>query len=405
MTVAAPGPGAAPPAPARWSVYVHFPYCAKRCAYCDFATAAVREIPRERYTQAVLQELALRTATLRPAPIDTVFFGGGTPSLWGAVHIGAVLHWLDGWGGIARDAEVTLEANPGVLEAGDLDGYAAAGINRVSVGIQALDADRLRWLDRVHDVAAAHTTLADLARLLANGRLHSASADLMFGVPGQTTADLARDVAAVLGAGVPHLSAYALTVEPGTPLHVKVERGLTARPDDDAQAEQLDALPDLVAPWGLQRYEVSNFARPGQEGRHNLAYWRGNFWLAVGMGAHGFVPGALHAMDLAGTRYGNVRDHTAWLDALAQGRLAEAMREDIDLATHLTERVMTGLRLREGVDLEALAVRVGPAAVAALRGRVALARARRVPIELDGHTLRVAPDAMRMLDAVVRAVA
>ena len=391
--------------PSCWSVYVHFPYCAKRCAYCDFATAAVRDIPRDRYTRAILRELALRTATLEPAPIATVFFGGGTPSLWGPAHVGTVLRWLDDWGGLAADAEVTLEANPGVLEAGDLDGYAAAGIHRVSVGIQSLDAGRLRWLDRVHDVAAARATLADLGRLLARGRLRSASADLMFGVPGQTAADLAHDVAGVLDSGVPHLSAYALTVEAGTPLQVRVERGLTARPDEDAQADQLDALPGLVAPWGLQRYEVSNFARIGHEGRHNLAYWRGNFWLAVGMGAHGFVPASTHDPRHAGTRYGNVRDHEAWLDALEGGRVAEALHEDIDLDAHLTERVMTGLRLSEGVDLVALADRVGLARVDALRARVVLAQARRVPVELAGDRLQVAPSAVRLLDAVVRAVA
>ena len=299
--------------PAIRHVYIHFPYCLHRCGYCDFATTVARVVPRERYLQHILTELEMRAASQQFAPLETVFFGGGTPSLWGPAAIAAVLDWLNRRAGFAENPEITLEANPGALESGDLAAYATAGITRVSVGIQALHDARLRALDRLHDAAAARQTLAQLGDLLATGRLRSANADLIFGVPGQTLLDLRTDVAGILDYGLSHLSAYSLTVESGTPLAAQVKRGLVARPDDDLQATMLDALPGMLAPYGLARYEVSNYARPGHPSRHNLAYWTGRYYLAVGVGAHGFLPepGAV------GLRYGNSRKHERWMAALA----------------------------------------------------------------------------------------
>lgn len=388
-----------PPRAGRWHVYIHFPYCLRRCAYCDFATAVARDIPREAYLKAVLRELAERTATLQPAPVDSVFFGGGTPSLWGASYVGKVLEWLDNWSGIRDDAEVTLEANPGAAEAGDLLAYTQVGIRRISVGIQALDDVRLRALDRLHDADGARRTLRNLAELLQGGRLQSASADLLFGAPGQTMADLKADVSAVLGYGLPHLSAYSLTVEPDTPLHERVARGLQKPPDDGLQAEMLEAMPQLVAPWGLQRYEVSNFAQPGHESRHNLAYWTGRHYLAAGLGAHGFVPAA----GLCGLRYGNERAHKTWWHAAESGRTAESFRETIDADDHLTERLLTGLRLRDGIDLDALARDVGAERVAALRARVD--RHPELEVEVAAQALRLTEAGWPWLDRVVRVLA
>lgn len=395
-----PSPVARPaPREGVWHVYVHFPYCLRRCAYCDFATAVARDIPREAYLQAVLRELAERTAELTPAPIASVFFGGGTPSLWGAGPVGQVLQWLDRWAGIARDAELTLEANPGAAEAGDLLAYTHAGINRISVGIQALDDARLKKLDRLHNAGGARRTLAALGDLLQAGRLHSASADLLFGAPDQTMADLQADVRGVLDHGLPHLSAYSLTVEPDTPLHERVARGLQPAPDDGLQADMLDALPALVAPYGLVRYEVSNYARPGHESRHNLAYWTGRHYLAVGLGAHGFLP----AHNLCGERYANERQHKAWWQAAEQGRTAQAFSEPIDADDHLTERLLTGLRLRDGLDLAALRRDVGEARVAALLERAA--RQPQLPLLVTPAQLRLADDGWPWLDRVVRALA
>jgi oxygen-independent coproporphyrinogen-3 oxidase len=384
-----------------WSIYIHFPYCVRRCAYCDFATTVAREPPREAYREAILAELEQRTAALPRGPIATVFFGGGTPSLWGAQHVGAVLAWLDRWGGLSSDAEVTLEANPGTLEAGDLPAYAAAGVTRVSVGVQALADDRLRALDRAHDAAAAHATLRTLGELLAAGKLASANADLIYGGPGQGVEEAASDVATVLGYGLPHLSAYALTVETGTPLAERVHRGLQQAPDEDLLADILHALPAWTATCGLARYEVSNFARPGHACRHNLAYWQGHHYLAVGVGAHGFVP----AEGMAGLRYGNSRDHRRWFEGVRSGTLAEDLREPIDADCHLTERLLTGLRLTDGLDLAALAADVGRQRVERLRARAAQVIAAGEPVALVDHHLRVQPNAWHRLDGLVLALA
>lgn len=381
-------------------VYVHFPYCLHRCAYCDFATTTARVIPRERYLAAILRELALRTPDLTPAPLRSVFFGGGTPSLWGPANVGKVLAWLTAWAGLRADAEVTLEANPGALESGDLAAYAAAGINRVSVGIQALDDGRLRQLDRLHDASAARQTLDELAALLSSGALRSASADLIFGVPGQTLADLRADLTQILDRGLPHLSAYALTVEPGTPLARQVQKSQVPAPDEALQTRMLDWLPDATAPWGLRRYEVSNYAKPGDESRHNLAYWTGKHYLAVGVGAHGFVPHAGHV----GRRYGNTRKHDAWLRASESDTVAEDLNELISPAQHLDERLLTGMRLAVGVDLSALERDLGSPAAAQVIARSKAGRDRGDLWMNDGH-LGVEPAALRRLDSLVAELA
>ena len=381
-------------------VYVHFPYCLHRCAYCDFATTTARTIPRERYLAAILRELTRRTEPLTPAPLESVFFGGGTPSLWGPANVGAVLAWLRQWAGLTAEAEVTLEANPGALESGDLAAYADVGVTRVSVGIQALDDARLRQLDRLHDAASARQTLDELGRLLASGALRGANADLIFGVPGQTTADLRADLSQILDRGLPHLSAYALTVEPGTPLARQVRNGLVSPPDEALQTQMLDWLPDAVAPWGLARYEVSNYAQPGSESRHNLAYWTGRYYLAVGVGAHGFLPLSGHV----GQRYGNTRKHEAWLRATEQDQAAQDVEETIDAAQHLDERLLTELRLTAGLRLDALTTDLGAVATngVLLRAKAGLDRG---DFWLrDGH-LGVQPGALRRLDSLIAELA
>jgi len=385
--------------PTAWSVYIHFPYCLRRCAYCDFATTVVRDIPREAYLAAVLAELRLRTRDLPPMPVQTVFFGGGTPSLWGERPVAAVLAWLDAWGGLCADAEVSLEANPGASQAGALGAFAAAGVNRISIGVQALDDLRLLALDRLHDAATALATLAELRALLASGRLRSASADLIFGAPGQTRADLDSDVQRVLDHGLPHLSVYGLTVEPGTPLHRRVAAGLQPPPDEDTQADMLAALPERCASYQLYRYEVSNYAQTDHRCRHNLAYWSGRYYLAVGVGAHGFLPAP--DRPLVGRRYGNSRNHQKWMAALARGGRAEELTEDIDAATHLTERVLTGLRLTEGLDLDALRRDVGHGLVDGLQERAARAIRRGRPLRMAGSRLVIPQTALHLMDTLV----
>lgn len=384
-----------------WSVYVHFPWCLKRCAYCDFATSVAVEIPRQAYLASVIKELEIRAAQLQPAPIATVFFGGGTPSLWGAAAVGQILHWLNRWGGLAADAEITLEANPGAAEVGDLQAYAQAGINRVSAGIQSLNAERLRWLDRVHDADQARATIDRLAAMVGSGTLKSASCDLIFGVPGQSLAELQGDVDTVLAAGIPHLSAYSLTVEPNTPLAQRVARQQVAAPDEELSATMLEALPAMVASAGLQRYEVSNFAREHHRSRHNWAYWTGAHYLAVGVGAHGFVP----QDGSCGMRYGNRRSATAYMRALEGSRLAQEFTETISPTEHYTELVMTGLRLAAGVNLHTLDQYAGAGAADRLRSNAAKTGLLGLELNEINGFMAVAPQALLHLDRIVRAVA
>ncbi|MCO4764024.1 MAG: radical SAM family heme chaperone HemW [Myxococcales bacterium] len=378
------------------AVYVHFPWCLHRCSYCDFATTAHRDPPREDYRSLIIKELGLRTETWRPKGVRTVFFGGGTPSLWGADNIAAVLQAIDAWSPIAGGAELTLEANPGALESGDLSAYVSAGINRVSVGVQATDDDRLRALDRLHDAASARATLAELAELIASGKLASASADLLFGAPGQSMADLHADVRAIMAYGLPHLSAYALTLEEGTPLSKMVQRGLAKPPNDDRQAEMLLALPEWLREWGLERYEVSNFARPGFESRHNLVYWQGGPYLALGVGAHGFVPSA--AAVTVGDRYGNHRSSALWMAQMTEGRLAEVEREPIDAVTHRDELVLTGLRLRQGLDVRAARHRLGAKLCDQLLTRANSLIEQGAPLTVTDGWLRVQAHGVHQLD-------
>ncbi len=387
------------------SVYIHFPFCRHRCAYCDFATVAANVIPRDTYTEAIVEELRLRTRTWPRSRIETVYFGGGTPSLWGDAGVGAVLDWLNDWGGIADAAEITLEANPGVTDAADLRSYLDVGVNRFSVGVQALADERLRRLDRVHDAATARRTIDTLADLLASGRLASASVDLILGGPGQDLASLRNDVDIILDADLPHLSVYALTVEDGTPLAEQVARGLAKSPDDGLQADMLDALPRWLADADLRRYEVSNFARRGHESRHNMAYWIGASYLAVGVGAHGFesLAGGPTTTERLGRRYGNHRLLRDWMADVKAGREPEAFAESIDVDTHVHERLLTGLRLTDGFDVASMRGFAGDKRCDALL-EAANGIGRAGGLFVAGERIRATADAFVHLDGVVVAL-
>ncbi len=384
-----------PPQP--WSVYVHFPFCRHRCAYCDFATVAAQVIPRKAYTEAIISELELRTVDLAPAPIKTVFFGGGTPSLWGAQHIAKVLGWLDDWGTLQPDAEITVEANPGATDHDALTALADVGVTRLSVGVQAFDDQRLHRLDRIHDADSARATLRHVSALLDAGKLQSASADLILGGPGQDLDALHTDVDTLVGFGLPHLSIYALTVEVGTPLSEQINRGLATPPDEGVQAQMLAALPDWLARADLHRYEVSNFAVVGHESRHNMSCWMGDPYLAVGVGAHGFVPKSGHI----GRRYGNHRSFHKWRAALAESRPPEAFEEQIDAAMHADERLLTGLRLSRGVDVSSWRQWAGQARIDRLLRAARQMQADDKPIVVDNEVIRTCGKGLLVLDGLV----
>ena len=334
------------------SVYVHFPWCAKKCPYCDFATRKrpADAIPHEAYADAVLRELALR-GDLRGRRLASVFFGGGTPSLWAAEALGRVL------AGIRRafeaetsDLEVTAECNPQSLTAAQARGFAAAGVNRLSVGVQSLRDDQLRFLGRLHDRDEALRALGD-----ACAAVPRVSADLMFGLPKQRAMD--AEIDAVLATGVEHVSAYSLTIEPGTQFGELRRLGrLEVAPDDDV-ARLFQAAEHRFGAGGFAHYEVSNYARPGAEARHNQHYWRGGDYLALGAAAVGCLSEGTRAR-----RYRNVTDGDAYLATVEEAEGAadvEGWEETLGPDERVQEALMLGLRTTEGVDLGALGARIG----------------------------------------------
>jgi oxygen-independent coproporphyrinogen-3 oxidase len=341
---------------ARLGVYVHFPYCLSKCPYCDFASTVSKQIPQERYTRCVLDELSLRArspgwSALRGRAADSVFFGGGTPSLWDPRHVGEVLDAIAQTVGIASGAEVTLEANPGASDESRFADYRKAGVNRLSIGVQSFQQKTLTALGRAHDPATAERAFHS-ARAAGFENL---SLDFIFGVHGQTLEEARSDARRAASLSPDHLSAYALTLDRESlaeevPLAKQLLRGEVHLPPDEAVVEMGQAVRTAFAQAGLARYEISNFARPGAHSRHNALYWTGGDYLALGVGATGF---------LEGRRYSNHRSAEKYLAAVERGECPEASVEAIGRRERFEERLAMGLRLTCGVDLAATCEQFG----------------------------------------------
>src|SRR5699024_1009869 len=259
-------------------LYVHLPWCVKKCPYCDFNSHRVRgDMPEHGYVDALLADLKIAAPDDETRPIDSIFFGGGTPSLFSTRALALLIDAAAARLTVAPDCEITLEANPGASEHGRFGAYRDAGVNRISLGVQSLDDGCLRRLGRVHDAAAA---LAAIDAIQAAG-FERMNCDLMFGLPGQTPELAAADVAGIIERVPGHVSYYQLTLEPGTPFHHRPP----ARPDDDAIADIFEHSADLLRAAGMQQYEVSAWAMPGHACRHNRNYWQFGDYLAIGAGA------------------------------------------------------------------------------------------------------------------------
>jgi putative oxygen-independent coproporphyrinogen III oxidase len=336
-----------------FGLYVHVPYCAARCDYCDFNTYVAPAGERARWRAAAIAEVALAARVLgRRVPVDTVFFGGGTPTLLPPGDLLAVLEAIDARFGLVPAAEVTVEANPETVGPSSLAALRAGGVTRVSLGMQSAASHVLAVLGRAHSAGRA---VAAAGEARAAGFAH-VSLDLMFGTPGETDADVADSLLAALGAGVDHLSLYGLILEPGTRLTARVRRGELPAPDDDAMARRYESADAVLAAHGFSWYELANWAAaPDARCRHNLGYWRGGDWWGVGPGAHSHV---------GGVRWWNVLRPAAWRDALDAGRSPAAGRETPDAAARRMEAVLLGVRLVEGLELRD-GERAGAAALAA----------------------------------------
>jgi oxygen-independent coproporphyrinogen-3 oxidase len=345
---AAPADGALPPgalaAIARrpLGIYVHVPFCAARCGYCDFNTYTASELggfaDPSAYVDAALAEvfLARRVLGEGAGPVTTIFFGGGTPSLLRPEQIGAILRAIDECFGIEYSAEITLEANPESVDSAYLTQLRQQGPNRLSLGMQSAREHVLAVLDRRH---TAGRVPAAVAWARAAG-FASVSVDLIYGSPGETLEDWRASVEAAIDLECDHVSAYSLIVEPGTAMARRVARGELPPPDDDDLADKYELADRLLGAAGYLWYEVSNWARPGHECRHNLGYWRSDNWWGIGPGAHSHV---------GGVRWWNVKHPAAYADRLAAGRSPAHGREVLTDATARTEKIMLGLRLAAGL--------------------------------------------------------
>ena len=332
------------------SVYVHLPWCLRKCPYCDFNSHEHRDgVPDEalqrRYVQAVVADLEAALPQVWGRTVHSVFLGGGTPSLFTPALIGELLDALRARLRLEPGAEITMEANPGTFERDRFRGYRAAGVTRLSIGVQSFDDAQLQRLGRVHDGAQARAALAEAASAFETWNL-----DLMYALPQQTLADLDRELDAALAFEPPHLSIYHLTVEPNTRFALQPPAGL---PDDDLAYDMLDRITERTAEVGLQRYEVSAYARDGHRCTHNLNYWRYGDYLGLGAGAHG----KLSFPDRI-VRQVRWREPARYLDEALAGR-AVSNEHEVPAVERPFEFMLNGLRLLDGVSLRSFEERTG----------------------------------------------
>ncbi len=385
-------------------VYIHFPWCLKKCPYCDFVSFAKdrADIDHAGYAEAVLAELALRRGELAGRPLRSVFFGGGTPSLWSPSELGRVLTAVLEAAGGGEGAEITVECNPTSLDEDRARALRDHGVNRLSVGVQGLDPARLKFLGRLHDPDGG---LASVEAALRSG-MPRVSADLIYGVAigaeAPSPIESAAEVDRVAATGVTHVSAYSLTIEPGTQFGELARKGRLPIAPDDAVAEAFFAIEEKLQARGLVHYEISNYARSGDEAQHNLGYWRGTDYLGLGCAAYGTIGDAAgHAV-----RYRNVPDPARYAKAARDGDLAALVEseEPLDPETRLRERIMLGLRLRDGFDLEGSARELGISAWTADRRRAADRLIARGDLTLEGGHLRLPPHARVHADGITAAL-
>jgi oxygen-independent coproporphyrinogen-3 oxidase len=334
-----------------FALYVHVPYCRHVCPYCDFNVVASANPPEAGYVATLIAELRAWAVdeTWRGRRLQSVYVGGGTPSLFSPAGVAALLEAAARHFGIDDGAEITLEANPGTVTRASLAGYRAAGVNRLSLGAQSFHPQLLRTLGRDHAAGDTHEAMA-AARAAGFDNI---SLDLIFAVPGATPADWDADLRAAIALAPEHVSAYALTYEAGTPFHGWRTSGRLSPVDDDIEAAMAEATGTMLAAAGYTRYEISSWSRPGFASRHNQAYWDGSDYLGLGAGAHSFTAGP------PARRWANTRPPDTYRDAISRKDTAVDKEERLSPAQAESDAVITGLRRLVGIDSGAFARRFG----------------------------------------------
>lgn len=397
-------------------VYVHFPWCLQKCPYCDFlSVAAPREaVPHAAYADSLLSELSRRREGMAAGRLSTVFFGGGTPSLWDPADLGRVLRAVrDAFPAHARTSagetdppEITVECNPSSFDEDRARALLDVGVNRVSIGVQSLDRKRLEFLGRLHDARGGLRAVEAAIR----AGVPRVSADLIFGVAGQSTADAVREASAVADLGVTHLSAYALTIEPGTRFGALSRKGLLPLLGEDVVADSFVALHETLTARGFEHYEVSNYGKRGNQARHNLGYWRGDDYLGLGCGAWGTV-----TLGKDRVRYRNTPVPDRYVGSALEWPSADLRRsgsgelvselEILSPENRFAERLMLGLRLAEGMDVEAAARDTGVDPWPASRLRAVERLSSRGRVVREGPRLRIPHDAWLLADGTIAEIA
>jgi oxygen-independent coproporphyrinogen-3 oxidase len=375
--------------PTPFAVYVHWPFCLSKCPYCDF-NSHVRHggVDEQRFVRAIESEIAITAARVPGRTVSTIFFGGGTPSLMQPSSVQAILDSIAKHWSVAPDVEVTLEANPTSVEATRFRGYRSAGVNRVSLGVQALDDGALKELGRLHTAQEALDAVA-----IARANFERYSFDLIYARPRQTLSSWSAELKRAIGEAAEHLSLYQLTIEPDTPFFGLHKAGKLAIPGDDLARDLYDLTQMVCAGAGLPVYEISNHARPGAECRHNLVYWRGHDYAGVGPGAHG-------RLTIDGRRYATETEKRpeAWLARVDENGSGLIVDDRLAPSEVADEYLLMGLRLAEGID---------PQRFTALAGRTL--DPKRISFLRDGGTVETTPDGrlrvtqsgFPLLDAVV----
>jgi putative oxygen-independent coproporphyrinogen III oxidase len=376
--------------PPGFGVYVHWPFCRRICPYCDFNVHTETDIDADAWRDALLSELAHYAAELPGRTVTSLYFGGGTPSLMAPEITAALIDAVHDHWSVADDIEITLETNPTSSEQGALAAFRAAGVNRLSLGVQSFDDDALNFLGRDHSAEDARRTLET-----ANALFDRVTFDLIYARPGQSPDDWTRELSEALRIAGGHISLYQLTIESGTPF---ARQGVRP-PDEDTVADMFEATQDILAGAGLPAYEISNHARPGEESRHNLTCWRGGDYLGIGPGAHG-------RLGIDGVFFGTHQIHnpTRWLQLARENGHGTAKRRPLAPEDRARELVMMGLRLVEGIDLERFSAIAGVGIDSVLDADQVSRLADGGLIETTAHTLRATAEGRQRLNAVLAAL-
>ncbi len=341
------------PQKAPFQLYVHIPFCAHRCPYCDFAVEIKRKIPEDSYVESIIQELKLwsQDPLWASRSVSTIFFGGGTPSLFKPTSLEKIISAVKDIYPVDDYAEISMEANPGFVEGDLFVEFASAGINRVSLGAQSFVQTTLKTLGRHHSCQDITATIDSVRR----AGIDNLSVDVIYGVPGQSLADMSQDISNITKHDLPHLSAYCLTIEKGTSFFRSVERGTLILPQEDLVLEMMDILEDELPRMGLSQYEISNFSKPNYQSKHNLGYWTGVDYLGLGMGAHSYCkvkslgPDPLNSQVYA-KRWANYSTLNGYQSQVKKGALPLSWSENIGDQEAIFEALYLGLRRKDGIS-------------------------------------------------------